>query len=132
MNPASTVLTSAAGVLSVPLTVATLGAQTLTAQLVTPGIKGQQQTVHNPGPLSLLQVPGSQQTLPLLGAIPRQVGHAQSGTVSAAGTATVHNQQLHMALQKQLQHQAQHAHSSAGQPGGGRQRNRKRSTSGKM
>lgn len=134
VNPVSTVLSPASGVLSVPLTVATLGAQTLTAQLVAPTLKAAppQGVRSAPAPVSLLQVPGGQQTLPLIGTLPRQMPPAAPNVVnSAAGPTTVHNQQLQMALQKQLQLQA---HSTAPQqPGGGssgaaaRQRSRKKS-----
>ncbi|XP_037569560.1 transcription factor SPT20 homolog [Dermacentor silvarum] len=133
VNPVSTVLSPASGVLSMPLTVATLGAQTLTAQLVAPTLKAAppQAVRSNPTPVSLLQVPGGQQTLPLIGTLPRQMAPAASNVVNnATGPTTVHNQQLQMALQKQLQLQA---HSAASQqPGGGggaaaRQRSRKKS-----
>nr|XP_037277504.1 transcription factor SPT20 homolog [Rhipicephalus microplus] len=134
VNPVSTVLSPASGVLSVPLTVATLGAQTLTAQLVAPTLKAAppQGVRSAPAPVSLLQVPGGQQTLPLIGTLPRQMPPAAPNVVnSAAGPTTVHNQQLQMALQKQLQLQA---HSTAPQqPSGGssgaaaRQRSRKKS-----
>uniref|UniRef100_L7M7N4 Spt20-like SEP domain-containing protein n=1 Tax=Rhipicephalus pulchellus TaxID=72859 RepID=L7M7N4_RHIPC len=134
VNPVSTVLSPASGVLSMPLTVATLGAQTLTAQLVAPTLKAAppQAVRSSPAPVSLLQVPGGQQTLPLIGTLPRQMPPAAPNVVNnAAGPTTVHNQQLQMALQKQLQLQA---HSTAPQqPGGGsggaaaRQRSRKKS-----
>uniref|UniRef100_A0A224YFY5 Protein, containing Spt20 domain n=1 Tax=Rhipicephalus zambeziensis TaxID=60191 RepID=A0A224YFY5_9ACAR len=134
VNPVSTVLSPASGVLSMPLTVATLGAQTLTAQLVAPTLKAAppQAVRSTPAPVSLLQVPGGQQTLPLIGTLPRQMPPAAPNVVNnAAGPTTVHNQQLQMALQKQLQLQA---HSTAPQqPGGGsggaaaRQRSRKKS-----
>lgn len=52
VNPASTVLTSGSGVLSMPLRVTTLGTQALTAQLVGTGMEGTTQGQ----PLSLLQV----------------------------------------------------------------------------
>uniref|UniRef100_A0A147BS89 Putative transcription factor spt20 n=1 Tax=Ixodes ricinus TaxID=34613 RepID=A0A147BS89_IXORI len=94
VNPASTVLTSGSGVLSMPLRVTTLGTQALTAQLVGTGMEG---TTQGGQPLSLLQVPGGQQTL--IGTLPR---HA----MPAAGPTGGHsNPQLQMALQKQLQRQ---------------------------
>lgn len=133
VNPVSTVLSPASGVLSMPLTVATLGAQTLTAQLVAPTLKAAppQGVRSTPAPVSLLQVPGGQQTLPLIGALPRQMPPAASNVVNnTAGPTTVHNQQLQMALQKQLQLQA---HNTAPQQPGGaggaavRQRSRKKS-----
>ncbi|CAN8012120.1 unnamed protein product [Ixodes pacificus] len=93
VNPASTVLTSGSGVLSMPLRVTTLGTQALTAQLVGTGMEGTSQGQ----PLSLLQVPGGQQTL--IGTLPRH-------TMPAAGPTGGHgNPQLQMALQKQLQRQ---------------------------
>lgn len=127
VNSVSTVLSPASGVLSMPLTVATLGAQTLTAQLVAPALKAAPQAVRSPAPVSLLQVPGGQQTLPLIGTLPRQMPAATSTVVNnaATGSASVHNQQLQMALQKQLQLQA---HSTAPQQStAARQRSRKKS-----
>uniref|UniRef100_A0A1E1XAU9 Putative transcription factor spt20 protein isoform x2 n=1 Tax=Amblyomma aureolatum TaxID=187763 RepID=A0A1E1XAU9_9ACAR len=127
VNPVSTVLSPASGMLSMPLTVATLGAQTLTAQLVAPALKAAPQTVRSPTPVSLLQVPGGQQTLPLIGTLPRQMPPPASTVVNnaATGSASVHNQQLQMALQKQLQLQT---HSTAPQLStAARQRSRKKS-----
>ncbi|KAK8759748.1 hypothetical protein V5799_002620 [Amblyomma americanum] len=128
VNPVSTVLSPASGVLSMPLTVATLGAQTLTAQLVAPALKATPQAVRSPAPVSLLQVPGGQQTLPLIGTLPRQMPPTAASNVvnnAATGSASVHNQQLQMALQKQLQLQA---HSTAPQQSAAaRQRSRKKS-----
>lgn len=93
VNPASTVLSSGSGVLSVPVRVTTLGAQTLTAQLVGTGIEGTTQGQ----PLSLLQVPGGQQTL--IGGLPRH-------TLPASGPTGGHsNPQLQMAFHKQLPRQ---------------------------
>lgn len=127
VNPVPTVLSPASGVLSMPLTVATLGAQTLTAQLVAPTLKAAPQAVRSPAPVSLLQVPGGQQTLPLIGTLPRQMPTAASTVVNnaATGSASMHNQQLQMALQKQLQLQA---HSTGPQQStAARQRSRKKS-----
>lgn len=124
VNPASNVLTTAAGMLSVPLTA--LGPQALAAQLVASGLKAGPH-VTNAAPLSLLQVSGAQQSVPLLGALPRPVPH--SPTVTPAGAATAIHPQLQMALQKQIQQQMQQAgSSSSSQP---RPRNRKKSSSGK-
>lgn len=133
VNSVSTALSPASAVLSMPLTVATLGAQTLTAQLVAPALKAAPQGVRTASnPVSLLQVPGGQQALPLIGTLPRQMPPTASNVLNNAAGPT-HNQQLQMALQKQLQIQ----HSSAPSPQQqqqqqppsttGRQRSRKRS-----
>ncbi|XP_070384665.1 uncharacterized protein [Dermacentor albipictus] len=86
VNPVSTVLSPPSGVLPMPLTVATLGAQTLTAQLVAPTLKTAppQAIRSNPTPVSLLQVPGGQQTLPLIWTLPRQMPPAASNVVNNA------------------------------------------------
>ncbi|KAH9374124.1 hypothetical protein HPB48_005393 [Haemaphysalis longicornis] len=110
-----------------------LHSQTLTAQLVAPALKAAPQGVRTASnPVSLLQVPGGQQALPLIGTLPRQMPPTASNVLNNAAGPT-HNQQLQMALQKQLQIQ----HSSAPSPQQqqqqqppsttGRQRSRKRS-----
>ncbi|XP_064482049.1 transcription factor SPT20 homolog [Ornithodoros turicata] len=125
VNPATNVLTTAAGMLSVPLTA--LGPQALAAQLVASGLKGTTHNVSSATPLSLLQVSGPQQSMPLISALPRPVTHTPTISPAVAGTATtIHPQHLQMALQKQIQQQMQQAQNTSSAQR--RPRNRKKSS----
>ncbi|CAN8005942.1 unnamed protein product [Ixodes hexagonus] len=120
MNPASTVLSSGSGMLSVPLRVATLGAQSLTAQLVGTGIEGNTQGQPLGMNILVLQVPGGQQTL--IGTLPRHTLPSTAWGLYAGPTGGHSNPQLQMALQKQLQRQQ----GSTPQASTSRPRNRKK------